>query len=257
MVATRQTRIRGSCQHPSGRRSRRAQLRSSFPPVSRGCAYKTTSGRLAWPSRDPNAERGGANLYGFVDNNPASRFDALGLQALPVPVPPGPPIVVLPPPGVPPNIIPFPMPPPVVRPIGPPQVAACIAVAVGGWYLGNWIGEETGIHEGLGNVIGVIIAPPVIVGGADGTYPGSPFPAGTRDPLTLPRVNPGPCGKCGNKCNPCPPNSPAWEVNKPGHGSSTTHWHWIEYHQRPPTHPKFPCECVPIRQDSPTKPIGA
>jgi RHS repeat-associated protein len=217
--------------------------------------YDPPSGR--WPNRDPIAERGGANLYGFVDNNPGNRFDALGLQALPVPVPPGAPIVVLPPPGVlPPNIIPFPTPPPVVppvRPIGPPQVAACVAVAVGGWYLGSTIGEVTGFHDAAGDWLGGIIAGP-IAGGANGTYPGSPLPAGSPDPLTLPRVNP---GMRGGNCNPCPPNSPAWEVNEPGHGSTTTHWHWIEYNQLPPHHPKHPCECRPIRRSSPTKPPGA
>lgn len=33
-----------------------------------------------WPSRDPIAERGGLNLYGFVDNNPVNWVDALGLK---------------------------------------------------------------------------------------------------------------------------------------------------------------------------------
>lgn len=217
--------------------------------------YNPSTGR--WLSRDPIAERGGANLYGFVDNNPENRFDALGLQALPVPVPPGgPPIFVLPPPGTPPNIIPFPTP---VRPIGPPQVAGCIVVAVGGWYLGDWIGDRTGIHDGVGDWLGGIIAPP-ITGGAGGTWPGSPFPGGTPDPTTLLLVNPGTCGKCNNGCKPCPPNSPAWEINEPGHGSTTTHWHWIEYNQIPPTYKgtKYkPCDCVPQRMTSPTKPPGA
>jgi len=36
-----------------------------------------------WPSRDPIAERGGLNLYGFVANNPISRIDRLGLQFMP------------------------------------------------------------------------------------------------------------------------------------------------------------------------------
>jgi len=88
--------------------------------------YNPSTGR--WLNRDPIEELDGPNLYAFVHNNPANQLDALGLQALPVPVRPGPPIVVLPPPGVPPNIIPFPSPViPPVRPIGPPQVAACVA----------------------------------------------------------------------------------------------------------------------------------
>jgi hypothetical protein len=231
-------------------------LLSGLAPVAQAF-YNPTAGR--WLSRDPIAERGGANLYGVADNNPANRFDVLGLQALPVPVPPTfPPIVILPPPEVPPGkIIPFPGP----RPIGPPQAALCILVFAGTYYVTYEIADATGIHDGLGDLIGDIIAAPLI-GAATGTHPGSPFPGGSHDPLTLPRVNPGPCGKCGNGCKPCPPNSPAWEVNEPGHVSSTTHWHWIEYHQLPATYNKpgsknRPCDCIPMRQSSPTKPPGA
>jgi hypothetical protein len=32
-----------------------------------------------WPSRDPIGEEGGVNLYSMVNNNPANRFDNLGL----------------------------------------------------------------------------------------------------------------------------------------------------------------------------------
>ncbi len=39
----------------------------------------TTTGR--WISRDPIAESGGLNLYGFVGNDPANRWDMLGLKA--------------------------------------------------------------------------------------------------------------------------------------------------------------------------------
>lgn len=39
--------------------------------------YDPSTGR--WPNRDPIAERGGENLYGFVGNNPISRVDVLGL----------------------------------------------------------------------------------------------------------------------------------------------------------------------------------
>jgi hypothetical protein len=95
MVSTCQTRIRGSRQHPSGRLSRRVQRRSSFPPGLRGCAYKPTSGRLAWPSRDPINEPGfrlltsnqnsfsfddEKNLYDFVQSNPNGFIDAVGLS---------------------------------------------------------------------------------------------------------------------------------------------------------------------------------
>ena len=101
----------------------------AFAPLAQAF-YNPSTGR--WLSRDPLGERGGANLHGFVDNNPANRFDALGLQALPVPVPPGPPT----------NIIPFPTPTPVPRPIGPPQIAACVAVAIAGYELGQAIDES-------------------------------------------------------------------------------------------------------------------
>jgi len=40
-------------------------------------AYDPVLGR--WLSRDPIAEAGGMNLYGYVGNNPINRFDPLGL----------------------------------------------------------------------------------------------------------------------------------------------------------------------------------
>jgi RHS repeat-associated protein len=39
--------------------------------------YDAETGR--WPSRDPIGERGGLNLYGFVENNAVNRWDLLGL----------------------------------------------------------------------------------------------------------------------------------------------------------------------------------
>ncbi|MGV3773432.1 MAG: RHS repeat-associated core domain-containing protein [Verrucomicrobiales bacterium] len=39
--------------------------------------YNPSTGR--WLSKDPIEERGGLNLYGFVENNPLSRVDRLGL----------------------------------------------------------------------------------------------------------------------------------------------------------------------------------
>jgi len=41
--------------------------------------YSPEMGR--WVSRDPIQERAGHNLYGFVNNGPATRFDFLGLRA--------------------------------------------------------------------------------------------------------------------------------------------------------------------------------
>jgi len=32
-----------------------------------------------WPNRDPIAERGGVNLYGFLDNDSITKVDCLGL----------------------------------------------------------------------------------------------------------------------------------------------------------------------------------
>ncbi len=40
--------------------------------------YNPSTGR--WPNRDPLQEKGGANLYGFVGNNPCSLVDSLGLD---------------------------------------------------------------------------------------------------------------------------------------------------------------------------------
>jgi len=50
-------------------------------------AYDSSTGR--WLSRDPIAERGGINLYGYVQDDPVSAVDPLGLQTvLLTPVPP-------------------------------------------------------------------------------------------------------------------------------------------------------------------------
>jgi RHS repeat-associated protein len=51
--------------------------------------YDPLTGR--WPSRDPIEERGGLNLYGFVENNTLNQWDLLGLIG-PVPVPFFPPL---------------------------------------------------------------------------------------------------------------------------------------------------------------------
>ncbi len=209
--------------------------------------YNASTGR--WISRDPIGERGGPNECAFTGNNLICSVDYLGL------------LVKMPPIELPPIVR-----PPIVRPpVGPPPVTACIIVFVGTYYVTYEIASATGAHEALGNLIGELIAPPLI-GGANGTHLASPLPAGSRDPVQLPLTNPGPCNKCsngGNGCKPCPPNSSAWEVNEPGHGSSTTHWNWIEYNQLPATYvPKpgstrKPCDCIPIRMSSPDKPEGA
>lgn len=87
-------RARGFNSSPSGRKSRRARVRSMFTPGSRVCAYKTASGRREWPNRDPVSENGfwtltgqlflnqdvAGNPYTFVSNEPLGRMDSLGLQ---------------------------------------------------------------------------------------------------------------------------------------------------------------------------------
>ena len=40
--------------------------------------YETASGRSNWPNRDPIAERGGLNLYGFIFNQSINHWDLLG-----------------------------------------------------------------------------------------------------------------------------------------------------------------------------------
>lgn len=76
------TRVWGFSGTPSGRLSRRGRGRSINTPGSRGCAYKTASGRHEWPNRDPLEEQGGINLYDFVHNNPLVRIDQRGLLPL-------------------------------------------------------------------------------------------------------------------------------------------------------------------------------
>ena len=73
------TRVGGFRRHASGQTSSRRRCRSIITPGSRGCVYKTMSGRHEWLNRDPIQEAGGLNLYRFVANNPINRVDPLGL----------------------------------------------------------------------------------------------------------------------------------------------------------------------------------
>jgi hypothetical protein len=78
-TSPRKTRVRGFRRRASGQTSSRRRCRSMFTPGSRGCGYKTVSGRHEWLNRDPIQEWGGINMYGFVRNNPIKYFDFSGL----------------------------------------------------------------------------------------------------------------------------------------------------------------------------------
>lgn len=74
------TRVWSFRQPPSGRFSRRHRRSHAIATGSTRCAYKIASGRRQWPNRDPIAEKGGLNLYGFVRNNPVTEWDYLGMK---------------------------------------------------------------------------------------------------------------------------------------------------------------------------------
>ena len=108
-TSPRKTRVRGFRRHASGQTSSRRRCRSMFTPGSRGCAYKTVSGRHEWPNRDPLGDFGNLdsltpsldgksddddgisddelfntwtkvnlNLFGALGNNPVNLIDAEG-----------------------------------------------------------------------------------------------------------------------------------------------------------------------------------
>jgi len=76
------TRVWNFSRQPSGRLSQRPRFRPINTPGLRGCGYKTASGRQRWLNRDPIAEHGGANLYGFVKGQSIGMVDLLGLSEL-------------------------------------------------------------------------------------------------------------------------------------------------------------------------------
>lgn len=51
-----------------------------------GYGYEPASGRSKWPNRDPIGERGGINLYGFVNNNAIGLIDPDGRWFIPRPL---------------------------------------------------------------------------------------------------------------------------------------------------------------------------
>ena len=78
-TSPRKTRVRGFRHRASGQTSSRRRCRSMFTPGSRGCGYRTASGRHEWLNQDPIEEWGGVNLYGFVNNDSINGLDPLGL----------------------------------------------------------------------------------------------------------------------------------------------------------------------------------
>ena len=114
VISPAETRIGGRRCGASGRLSRRGRRRREIATGSRGCRYKTASGRRKWPNRDPLGEAGfealrtapefdereraeqglrgrvavqhGVNLYAYELNDPLNQIDALGLEPM---LPPG------------------------------------------------------------------------------------------------------------------------------------------------------------------------
>ena len=78
------TRVRDFCGTSSSRISSRQHCRSMSATCSHHYCYRTVSGRSAWPNQDPIQERGGLNLYDYVQNNPVNRIDPLGLEGNPI-----------------------------------------------------------------------------------------------------------------------------------------------------------------------------
>ena len=79
-TSPRKTRVGVFRHRSSGQTSSQRRCRSIITPGSRRCGYKTVSGRHGWLNRDPIGERGGLNLYGYVDNNPINYVDLVGLS---------------------------------------------------------------------------------------------------------------------------------------------------------------------------------
>jgi uncharacterized protein RhaS with RHS repeats len=78
-TSTPKNRVWGFENHPSGRPSVEPQLSLETATGSVQYTYQIASGRAEWLSRDPIAERGGINLYGYVLNDPIYNVDELGL----------------------------------------------------------------------------------------------------------------------------------------------------------------------------------
>ena len=95
-----------------------------------------------WLTRDPIGERGGVNLYRYVNNAPCNGVDNYGLLAtLPALVP----VLV-------PELAPVLVPIYAVPPINP--IGLGIGVFIVSYAIGDTIGEATGLHDALGGWLG-------------------------------------------------------------------------------------------------------
>ena len=80
----------------------RRVCRPQVADLASGCTarrYEPASGPPFWLSRDPIAEKGGANLYGMVGNDVVNQTDILGLSGVATAPTPSAPTVELYPPG--------------------------------------------------------------------------------------------------------------------------------------------------------------
>jgi hypothetical protein len=69
----------GFFSEPSGRSTWECVVTLKFASGCEGYGYESAMGRGEWLSRDPIAEKGGLNLYGYVGGNPINDLDPLGL----------------------------------------------------------------------------------------------------------------------------------------------------------------------------------
>jgi RHS repeat-associated protein len=80
-TSTPKNRVWGFEKSPSGRSVVEPQLSWETATGSVQYTYRNASGRAEWLSRDPIAEEGGINLYGYVANDPVDYYDPDGLTA--------------------------------------------------------------------------------------------------------------------------------------------------------------------------------
>jgi len=87
LTSSSKTRVGVFCRKPPGRRRVcRSQVAHLAPGYSVR-SYETVSGLGFWLSRDPIAEQGGLNLYGYCLNDPINHVDPFGLSSVAAPDP--------------------------------------------------------------------------------------------------------------------------------------------------------------------------